>query len=98
MSELTEEQIKDLEEMASALMTPYEISFLLQIPSQERDDFCEILKNHKMSPLFEVYNRGINKTKYELRKMTLKLAKNGSPAAEPLADKYLSELKAKVNG
>ena len=41
--------------------------------------------------LYTAYQRGRLTTKYELRRTVIKLAKAGSPAAEPLADKYLTE-------
>jgi hypothetical protein len=89
--ELTEEQLNDLEEMAAALMPPSEIAFLIHIPIQERELFCEMCKNHVNSQLYEYYQRGKLRTKYELRKTVVKLAKAGSPAAGPIAEKFMVE-------
>lgn len=57
----------------------------------ERSYFCDICRNHHHSPIYEAYHQGRLQTKFELRKTVIKLAKAGSPAAEPLADKYMKE-------
>ena len=88
---LTESQLQELEDMASALLPPNEIAILLGIDSCDRKLFCESCKNHENSLIYLAYQKGKLKTKYDLRKMVIKLAKAGSPAAEPLADKYLIE-------
>ncbi len=61
------------------------------VKRHKRDLFCEICKNHTSSDIYTAYHRGRLQTKYELRKTVIKLAKAGSPAAEPLADKYMKE-------
>ncbi len=93
--ELTKEQLIEIEEMAAAFMPPDEIAILVHIDPASRDRFCEICRSHKTSELYNAYQRGKLKTKFELRKTVVKLAKAGSPAAEPLADKYLLEQLAK---
>lgn len=89
--ELTKEQLIEIEEMAAAFMPPSEIAILMHIDPESRDLFCEMCKSHKSADVFNAYQRGKLRTKYELRKTVIKLAKAGSPAAEPLADKYLLE-------
>ncbi|MDD2953870.1 MAG: hypothetical protein PHC95_12030 [Parabacteroides sp.] len=89
--ELTVEQLKELEEMSAALLPPSEIAILMDVPAEQRDLFCEVCKTHKTSPVYSAYQKGKLRTKYELRKTVVKLAKAGSPAAEPLADKYMVE-------
>lgn len=93
--ELTIDQIKDIEEMSAALLPPSEIAILIDIPSDQHNLFCEVCKTHKSSPIYAAYQKGKLCTKYELRKTVVKLAKAGSPAAEPLADKYILEQIAK---
>lgn len=93
--ELSDEQLKEVEEMSAALLPPSEIAILINISVEQRDLFCEVCKTHKSSPLYTAYHRGKLKTKYELRKTIVKLAKAGSPAAEPLADKYMQEQNSK---
>jgi len=75
-------------EMAAALMKPSEIAVLLDFNS---DEFSYIIKNKPESPFTIAYNKGRYQTKFELRKKIIQLAKAGSPQAELLADKYLSQ-------
>lgn len=89
---LTTEQLDKLKEMAAALLPPDEIAILLELPPDQHDSFCEIVKNHQASPIYLAYHSGRLQTKFELRKMVIKLAKAGSPAAQQLAEKYLINL------
>ena len=89
---LTTEQLDKLKEMAAALLPPDEIAILLEIRPDQHASFCEIIKNHQSSPIYLAYHSGRLQTKFELRKMVIKLAKAGSPAAQPLAEKYLINL------
>ncbi len=89
--ELTDEQLLKVEEMAAALMPPSEIAILLKIPSTERTYFQQACKSHENSKIYEAYQRGKLTTKFELRQTVVKLAKAGSPAAEPLAEKFIRE-------
>lgn len=88
---LSDEQLQQVEEMSAALLPPAEIAILVGIDADQRDLFCEICKTHAATDLYAAYQRGRLTTKYELRRTVIKLAKAGSPAAEPLADKYLTE-------
>jgi len=88
---LTNDQIQQIEEFAAALMTAKEIAMLLGLNPDDRNSFEEICKNHESSDIFLAFQKGRLQTKFELRKTVIKLAKHGSPAAEPIADKYLRE-------
>lgn len=88
---LTDETLQQLKEMAAALMPPSEIAILIAIPTDQREYFCDICKNHRQSPIYEAYHQGRLQTKLSLRKTVIKLAVAGSPAAEPLADRYMKE-------
>ena len=83
MMTLSEEVLQQIKEMSSALLPPGEID--------QRDFFCDICKNHHSSPIYTAYHQGRLQTKLNLRKTVIKLAIAGSPAAEPLADKYMKE-------
>lgn len=87
---LTPEQLATLEEYAAALITPAEIAILLAIEPKHRNTFVVRCKMDIGTEEYEAYNRGRLTTKLELRKNVIKLAKAGSPAAEPLAEKYLA--------
>lgn len=89
--QLTDEQINEIRNMSAALLPPAEIAILLDIPAEQREYFCEICKNHRQTSIYNAYHQGRLQTKYELRQTVIKLAKAGSPAAEPLADKYMRE-------
>ncbi|MBS6237450.1 MULTISPECIES: hypothetical protein [Bacteroides] len=89
--QLTDDQLSQVRSMSAALLPPSEIAILLDIPADERDYFCDICKNHCKTPIYNAYHQGRLQTKYELRQTVIKLAKAGSPAAEPLADKYMRE-------
>lgn len=89
--QLTDDKIDMIREMSAALLPPSEIAILLNIEADQHDYFCEICKNHKKTSIYNAYHQGRLQTKYELRKTVIKLAKAGSPAAEPLADKYMRE-------
>lgn len=88
---LNDEQLQQVQEMAAALMPPSEIAILMDFAADERGTFIEICRNHTASPIYAAYHRGRLQTKYELRKTVIRLAKAGSPAAEPLVDGYLKE-------
>ena len=89
--ELTDEELKQVEEMSAALLPPNEIAILLKLDFSIRKLFCEVCKSHVQSPIYEAYQCGKLTTKLELRRTVVKLAKAGSPAAEPLAEKYIKE-------
>lgn len=86
-----QETLQKIEDMAAALLPADEIAILLGLAADERDAFVEMCRNHRSSNVYEAYHRGRLTTKYELRKTVIRLAKAGSPAAEPLADAYLKE-------
>lgn len=88
---LSTEDIDRVREMSAALLPPSEIAILLGLTADERDEFVEVCKNHRQSDIYMAYQQGRLETKYELRRTVIRLAKAGSPAAEPLADAYLRE-------
>ncbi|MDR2627554.1 MAG: hypothetical protein LBC40_05935 [Dysgonamonadaceae bacterium] len=89
--ELDENTLKKVEEMSAALLPPFEIAILVDIAPEERNLFVQVCKAHKSSKVYAAYQKGKLTTKLELRKTVIKLAKAGSPAAEPLAEKYIRE-------
>lgn len=88
---MTLEQLQLIEEYAAALLTPLEIAILMDIPASERKAFNVRCRTHEGSPEYEAFHRGRLTTKLELRRNIIKLAKAGSPAAEPLAERFLAE-------
>lgn len=88
---MTEDYLKLLQDYAAALLTPAEIAILLGIPPADRKNFVVRCRSQHDSPEYEAFNRGRLQTKLELRQNIIKLAKAGSPAAEPLALKFIKE-------
>jgi hypothetical protein len=91
MITLTSDQIQKLQEYAAALMHVTEISILLDIPPEDQTAFEVICLNDRNSPLYRAFHTGRLQTKLELRRNIIKLAKAGSPAAEPIALKFINE-------
>ncbi len=88
---LNDEQIEQLQEYAAALMHITEIAILLDIEPDKRTLFEMKCKQDVASPLYKAFNKGRLTTKLDLRRNIIKLAKAGSPAAEPLAIKFINE-------
>lgn len=86
-----EEQLSQMEEYAAALLSVAETAVLLGLTSEQADEFAEHIKNHRDSPEYIAFNRGRLLTKFELRRKVIDLAKRGSPAAQPIAEKYMHE-------
>lgn len=89
--DLNDGQLDKLREYAAALLTPQEIAVLLGISPGDRKVFCVRCRSCEGDPVYEAFNLGRLTTKLELRTNIIKLAKAGSPAAEPLAEKFLRE-------
>lgn len=88
---MTNDQLKQLQEYAAALLSPDEIAILLDLPLDERKSFTVRCRSQQGSVEYEAFYRGRLQTKLELRQNIIKLAKAGSPAAEPLALRFLKE-------
>lgn len=88
---LTDEQIALITEYSAALLTPMDISILIGLEASERSAFVVRCRNHIGTAEYEAYQLGRLQTKLELRKNIIKLAKAGSPVAEPLAEKFIKE-------
>jgi len=88
---LTDDQIEKIERYAAALLPAGEIAILLELKSDERKIFEEIVRNHVDSPIYMAFHKGRLTTKLLLRETVIKLARHGSPTAEPIAEKYIRE-------
>lgn len=85
---VSEEIIIQITEMASAYMKPQEIALLLDL---DTGDFEYQVISKPESQISKAYFKGRAQTKLDLRIKIFDLAKKGSPQAEVLADKYLSQ-------
>lgn len=83
----SEEELKQVEEYAGLFLTWEDIAVLLE---KEISEFQEEFKN-KNSQLFRAYRRGQAIKKRDIRRPVIKMAEHGSPQAELLVDKYISD-------
>lgn len=82
---LTEQQIKEIEELAGLFLTADEIAILLDI---DVDLFMKTIHTKK-GPIYKAYFKGKTRSKKQIRENVVKLARNGSPQAEEMVDGYI---------
>lgn len=88
----TERDLERIQEYAEATLSPSEIATLLELPADEHSIFVEMVKNHHSHAFHIAYQKGVLTTKFNLRRTVIKLATAGSPAAEPIALKFLKDI------
>lgn len=88
---MNEIDLDQIHEYAAALLSPSEIAILMNIAPEDRSAFCIRCRDRVGDTVYETFHHGRLTTKLELRQNVIKLAKAGSPAAEPLAERYLYE-------
>lgn len=88
---LTDDIITLIREYAAALMLPSEIAILVGVEPSERKAFALRCSEHIGTPEYEAFQSGRLETKLALRRNIVKLAKAGSPIAEPIAERFLRE-------
>lgn len=91
MNEPDQDRLALMERYGHALMKPADIAILLDIPADQADIFCQQLKEYD-TPEGRAYRKGVTNAKLELHENVVKLAVKGSPAAQPIANLYLSDL------
>ena len=92
--EYNEEQIKQIREYASLLMTIQDIATMLDLDIDIfRSDIADI-----SSPVAVGYRKGKIGTTMELRKQEIEMAKLGSALAVELTQKYILEQTLSENG
>ena len=83
----TDEEYQTVREHAMDLMTWKDIAYLMEIDIDEfKNEFFK-----RKSKLYIAYQTGVVERKKLLRKPVLKMAEHGSPQAELIADKLLSQ-------
>lgn len=82
---LTEEQIKEIEELAGLFLEPDEIAVLTDIDIEYFNNQLE----HKKGEIYMAYLRGKTISKKEIHQNVVKMAKLGSPQAEELANTFI---------
>lgn len=93
--QLTPADIEKINEYAGLFMSLDDIAVLIGVPPEDlRAAFQD-----KSSEVHRAYRSGQVSAKLALRRPVIKLAEHGSPQAELLADKYISEqLMAELDG
>jgi hypothetical protein len=81
---LTEEQLKAIEMMASLFFSPEEIAINIEV---DTDEFIELIVT-KQGEAYNAYFKGWTNTEFELRKSILSSALNGSSPAQQLMKEY----------
>ena len=88
---LTSDQLAEVENLASFFFSPDEIAIVVDLDMADLED--ELLDD--TSEVYRAYKRGLLKSKLELRKSILTLAKQGSGPAQTLALRVLDDLEAR---
>lgn len=88
---LTSEQLEEVERYGALLMKPTETALLLGLSVAHQDLFVYVVTHMPFDPITQAYQRGRLRTKTSLHDNIVKLAAKGSPAAQPLAMKLLSD-------
>ena len=88
---LTIAQLAEVENLASYFFSPEEIAIVIDVPAADLED--ELLDD--TSDAYKAYQRGKLKSKLELRKSIMTLAKQGSGPAQTLALRVLDDLEAR---
>ncbi len=84
---LTEDQLKQIEELSALFLSPREISCLIGVKHDHIiDEYFD-----QYSEIYQYYFRGKTNSKLELRKKVIPLAKLGSPQAQSLTEQYIKE-------
>jgi hypothetical protein len=78
----SEEQLEEVESMASLFMTIQDIMICLELPLTEEEEFSDILRSGYMHPLYKAYHKGRLGAEIELRQSIKMAALNGSNPAQ----------------
>jgi hypothetical protein len=87
---LTEAQLKDIEELAGLFLSPEEIAILVDI---DENQFLQQIA-YKKGNAYTAYFRGKTLSKRDIHINIVKMAKHGSPQAEELAREMIVEQKS----
>jgi len=92
---LNQDELDKIQEYAGLFLKPEDIAVLLEKPEAHFKAECLI----PGSEINKAYRKGQVEAKLKLHRPVIKMAELGSPQAELLADKYISEqLMAELDG
>ena len=89
----SEEQLEEIESMASLFMPVKDIMICLELPPFMRDDFIEILETDYLHPVYKAYHTGRLNAEIELRTSIKMAAVNGSNPAQTTMLNYNNQSK-----
>ena len=78
----SEEQLEEVESMASLFMSVQDIMICLELPPHDEEEFTEILETGYIHPLYKAYHTGRLSAEIELRQSIKMAALNGSNPAQ----------------
>lgn len=84
---LSSEQLTKIQELAGLFFRVDEIAVSIDV---DMDELEEEIAN-KRSAAFRAYLKGKTDTKLAIRTNVIRMARNGSPQAEDLAERYIQE-------
>ena len=87
---LSEAQLKDIEDLAGLFLSPEEIAILIDV---DEDEFTNLVAAKK-GPVYTAYFRGKTLSKRDIHANVVKMAKHGSPQAEELAREMIVQQKS----
>ena len=90
---LNEEQLEEMESLASLFMPVRDIMICLEIPLILEDDFKDILETDYSNPIYKAYHTGRLNAEIELRTYTKMAALNGSNPAQTTMLNYNNQSK-----
>lgn len=89
---LSEEQLKEVEEMAGLFFSPFDISVNLELTGNDRENFIAAIELKALrEPYVMAYMRGWLRTEIELRKAIKQSALNGSSPSQQMMTNYQRE-------
>ena len=89
----SEEQLEEIESMASLFMPVKDIMICLELPPFMQDDFIEILETDYSNPIYKAYHTGRLNAEIELRTSIKMAALNGSNPAQTTMLNYNNQSK-----
>ncbi len=89
---LTEEQLKEVEELAGLFFSPEDIAVNLELDEEDSEYFSEAVEFKTTgAPIVAAFYRGRISTEIELRKAIKQSAMNGSSPSQQMMLNYLKE-------
>lgn len=93
LNDITDEDLKLIEELASYFFTPREIAVMVEV---NPEDFIYAIEHAEGSQIATAFLKGRLQNEMELRKSIIKLAKAGSSPAQTMSLDLLNKSRVKM--